>query len=369
MDENDYEYSVNNMNSKKILIILSDLPAVDVHAGASRNFFIARSLAKEYKVHIIVGQKAENRDLGKLSEYGIEVSFYDKGNPRQYRHIFKRNSYLAIIFDYWFTAGDHIDAFRKYTDAKIIIDSHNIKFVERQRTGLSYDALNIEKQKELAVYRKTDLLITVTEYEQKILEKLVKTRIETVSTGTEIPSYIRGFKGRTNILYVGYMRNYQNEDAVVSFCREVFPYIKRELPGIKLYIVGNAPTEEVQKLNGNDIIVKGHVMDVTVYFSSFLASVAPLKIGSGMKSKIIESLAWGCPVVSTSVGVEGMELTPDKEVLIADTDEEFTESIVKLYNNEKEWLYFSENGYKAVSKKYSLKTMEDRVLSIFREFG
>ena len=83
-----------------------------------------------------------------------------------------------------------------------------------------------------------------------------------------------------------------------------------------------------------------------------------------MKNKIVESMAWGCPVVATNVGAEGMGLESKRDILIADDPDEFAEKVVSVYSRGEKWDNISKNGYSAVKEKYSIRKMQGRILEI-----
>ena len=116
------------------------------------------------------------------------------------------------------------------------------------------------------------------------------------------------------------------------------------------------------KIESVNIKVTGFVVDPTVYTSSCLVSIVPLRFGAGMKQKILEAMAYGCPVVTTSIGAEGMGLSEDSDVLVAEKPEDFAWKVISLYRDEKIWHKLSKNGYKKVRKNYSMEIMEKKLL-------
>jgi sugar transferase (PEP-CTERM/EpsH1 system associated) len=133
------------------------------------------------------------------------------------------------------------------------------------------------------------------------------------------------------IVFVGNMRTFPNTDAVAYFVEEVFPVILRERPGAKFYIVGNEPSKRVRALhNGDNVIVTGRVDSVIPYVAGAAVVVAPMRTCAGVQNKILESLAVGTPVVTTSMGAEGLE---PSIMDIADSPAEFARATIELMKN------------------------------------
>jgi glycosyltransferase involved in cell wall biosynthesis len=138
-----------------------------------------------------------------------------------------------------------------------------------------------------------------------------------------------------SIVLVGYMRYDPNVDAALWFTREIFPKVKAMVPGVRLYLIGDDIRGRLRPLHdGERVIVTGRVDDVTSYVSRAAVSVVPIRWGGGTRIKILESLALGTPVVSTTVGAEGLDLIPGAHVQIADSPESFAEAVILLLQNQ-----------------------------------
>jgi glycosyltransferase involved in cell wall biosynthesis len=142
-------------------------------------------------------------------------------------------------------------------------------------------------------------------------------------------------------------------DAVLYFCHEIFPLVLQRLPETRLWVVGNAPPAEIVALASEHVIVTGYVRHLAPYLDSALVSVAPLRFGSGMKGKIGEAMAWGIPVVTTTIGAEGMGLQDGVDALIADTSEDFAERVIRLHEKPELWDSLAQNARKHVEREWS----------------
>jgi glycosyltransferase involved in cell wall biosynthesis len=133
------------------------------------------------------------------------------------------------------------------------------------------------------------------------------------------------------VAFVGSMDYHANVDAAVSFAAEVWPRLQEEQPGLILTIVGRDPDREVRELEQlSGIEVTGTVDDVRPYYYETLAAIIPLRVGGGSRLKILEAMAAGVPVISTTLGAEGLDVQDGKNILIAETSEDFCKAITRL---------------------------------------
>lgn len=135
------------------------------------------------------------------------------------------------------------------------------------------------------------------------------------------------------VLFVGSMDYHANVDGVTWFMREVWPGLREKRPELKLAIVGRDPVPAIQALRSPEVIVTGTVPDVRPYYRNAAALLAPLRIGSGTRLKILEAMAAGTPVIATALGAEGIEVQHETDVLLADTPAEFITATGRLLDN------------------------------------
>lgn len=159
-----------------------------------------------------------------------------------------------------------------------------------------------------------------------------------------------------NIMFWGAMNRKENEDAVLFFINDIWPYINKTNYDIKFFIVGSNPTEKIKNLANEDIIVTGFVEDPTSYFNCVDLSVIPLRYGAGIKIKVLESLAAGIPVITTDVGAEGINLKNKINAYINNNAKEFIDSINYMLANESELTKLSKEGLKLIEKDYDYST-------------
>lgn len=181
-----------------------------------------------------------------------------------------------------------------------------------------------------------------------------------VPTGVDIDYFQEmSYQPKNNsIVFLGSMDWMPNIDGICYFVKEIYPLIKQKYAEIKLTIVGRNPTDRILALaQDKSIKVTGTVDDVRKYLSSSSVSIVPLRIGGGTRIKIFESMAAGVPVVSTSIGAEGLPLRHGEHILMAEKPNAFASEVLKLLNNEQMRNKISANALKLIEENYSWKTV------------
>jgi len=144
------------------------------------------------------------------------------------------------------------------------------------------------------------------------------------------------------------------------------PIIWEARPDVPVTLLGSYPTDEVKALASDRVTVTGYIQDVTPYFLSHRVFVSPLRYGAGMKGKIGQSLEYKLPIVSTSIGIEGMNLVSEREILIANNTEDFAMQVSRLYSEESLWKRLAANAEKAISY-YSPEAVRDQLGNLLRK--
>jgi polysaccharide biosynthesis protein PslH len=161
------------------------------------------------------------------------------------------------------------------------------------------------------------------------------------------------------LVFTGSMDWLPNEDAIIYFCRHILPLVRRTEPRVSLAIVGRNPTPAVQHLAESDagILVTGRVDDVRPHVAGAALSIVPLRIGGGTRLKIYESMAMGRAVVSTTVGAEGLPLTPGVHVATADDPEAFAAETVRLLRDSAARRAIEQAGLALVRERYDWRAV------------
>lgn len=159
---------------------------------------------------------------------------------------------------------------------------------------------------------------------------------------------------KNKIVFVGKMDIPHNISAVLYFYNKIWPKVKMHSPNAKFYIIGKSPAPEISELaRQKDIIVTGEMKNIFEAIQDAAVFVAPLLFGTGIKTKVIEAMSIGIPVVATTIGAEGIFYGENKGLFVTDDSEEFVEYILKLMNNVELNYEVTNNGYKLIDEYYS----------------
>jgi glycosyltransferase involved in cell wall biosynthesis len=183
-----------------------------------------------------------------------------------------------------------------------------------------------------------DRVVVLTDFDKKRLAaKMPERRLVLSKTGTNLSRFPFRPPQKDHplkpLIYVGHYPHFPNEDAALWFCRSIFPLILRRMPGVRLVLAGSQPTAPVSALAvpGGPISVTGEVPDIAPYLAEAGIFVAPVRLGFGIKGKILEAFSAGVPVVATSTVAKGVpEAKNGVHLLTADSPREFAEAVARL---------------------------------------
>jgi GT2 family glycosyltransferase/glycosyltransferase involved in cell wall biosynthesis len=362
---------------KSILVIDHYVPKPDQDSGSLRMFQILKLLRRlGHRVTFIPDNLANTHPYtSELQKRGIEVVYHP---------------YIKKVCDYLVSHGARFDAAvlsrcdfaRKHIAdvrlhaprSRVIFDTVDLHHLredgEARLTGDPEVRRKAQEKEQLEheLIEQADETWVVSPVEQRLLqEKWPGKSIQLVSNIVDIPGSKKPFALRQDWLFIGGFQHRPNADAVLFFVREIYPLVSKHLPEAKFYIIGDKPPPEIAALATEKIIVAGLQRDVRPFFDSVKLSVAPLRFGAGVKGKINQSMAFGVPVVATSLAVEGMELKDREDILVADEPKDFAEALIELYESEELWNRISENGVRKTRALYSNDAARKKLESLFSD--
>jgi GT2 family glycosyltransferase/glycosyltransferase involved in cell wall biosynthesis/SAM-dependent methyltransferase len=261
-------------------------------------------------------------------------------------------------------------------DTKVVYDTVDLHFLRLQREAqlLGDGQLARRAQRlhdvETSLMRCADAAFVVSDAERdRILGESGTSPVHVIPNIHRSWGRGREFDERDGLLFVGSFPHPPNVDAARWLVQEIVPMIRRDLHDVRVSIVGSQPPEEILDLARYGVGVLGWVPDLTELYSSSRVFVAPLRYGAGMKGKVGESLAAGLPVVTTSIGAEGMELRDGEDVLVADTAEDLAKAVVRVYREPLLWSRLSTAGRASVQLRYSPDAVRSLLAGALHSLG
>ncbi|MEM9272845.1 MAG: tetratricopeptide repeat protein [Cyanobacteria bacterium P01_F01_bin.143] len=349
---------------KTILVIDSYIPCYDKDSGSRRLFGLLK-IFRELNYHVIFVADNGFKDepyVSLLQGLNIEVLYTQEGYGTAI--IEQLKSRLSFVDLAWIAHPDNYEKYaaliRQYHQIKLVYDTIDLHYLRMKRAWeLSSHGRNIENMRlwvrmqsqELQAAHEADLTVTISAVEQDILQKQqVKNLAVVPNLHVAHKEDKPDFQEREGLLFIGSYNHPPNIDAVIWLCRKIMPLVWQELPELTVTLLGSNPTEQVSALAKDErVTVPGYLTDVTSYFLERRVFVAPLRYGAGMKGKIGQSLEYGLPIVSTAIGIEGMNLVHQKNVLEANMAEEFAIAIVRLYQDKALWQNLASHCTEAIA--------------------
>jgi polysaccharide biosynthesis protein PslH len=360
-----------------LLVVCPDFP--ECSSGApTRSYHIIRALTHEHDVSLLAltNSSQEKREVHppqglKLQQYA-EVALGEVSRPRKrlrqvfqllrgrsptlesYRlkevqeeldALFVKRHYDVVLFESSLMAAEY----RLPTSTQVIIDEHNLEYEILYRTyqcGGSlirrwynwWESRQVRSAELRRCSHSRGVLVTSAREASLLKASLPNTSVHVVPNGVDLENFRDAHNVRELddcIVFTGSMQYYPNIDAVLHFAHECWPLIRSKAPRVTWAIVGRNPPSSVLKLgNIPGITVTGSVPDVRPYLAAATVAIAPLRIGSGTRLKILEALAMKKAVVSTSLGCEGLDVVPGTHLIMVDQPEAFAQCVVDLLQDQ-----------------------------------
>lgn len=215
-----------------------------------------------------------------------------------------------------------------------------------------------------------DRCVTVSEADRRLLLRYnPRLEVDVIPNGvdTKVHQPLPQKGASPTLLFVGTMSYAACSDAVLYFCREILPHIRRMIGDVQMWIVGTDPPPDVRQLDGDGVHVTGQVEDVVPYYSRSSACVAPLRAGGGTRLKILEAMALGRPVVSSSLGCEGLDVVNGEHLLIADRPDHFAQEMVRILTDRALYQRITANARQLVVTRYDWDVIAKQLMQIYAE--
>lgn len=382
----------------KILVVYPYVPYPLDRGAHHRAFHLLKGLCREHEVDLIAlaenGAGAEHADIFREFCRSVEVvpfqhPRWEKLLPDRLknpfpstiehwnipalfdaigRHLGRREYDVAHVFDI-VMARPFMDRFPKIP---LVVDRTRVdllyQWMEQRRMKFSFktQVLNVENMAKLwrferAVARHAALQIVCGPDDANFLRQFVTRRgaVEVIPNGVDLgyfkPNPAAGAKeSRPTILFCGAMDYNPNVDGLRWYFAKMHRDIAAAMPGLQMWIVGKDPTEEVKAFGKiPNVTVTGGVPDVRPYYQKAWLQVVPIRIGGGTRLKIVESLAMGTPVVSTTMGAQGLDLRSGADAILADSEGDFVNGTLQCLRDGELRARLLQEGQRTVAARLS----------------
>jgi glycosyltransferase involved in cell wall biosynthesis len=334
------------------------------------------SMAHLYAVKVDNRVKAIPAFFNLFSRKSYNVQrFISRDFEQMLDELLGKNTFDVIICESLFMAP-YINTIRRRSNALLVLRQHNVEHmiwetlaqgeanpIKKWYLNLLAKRLRNYEQKTLPAF---DVLTVVTENDKQVFTQMGYTNpihvgplgiAVTKQHQTPVPQ---------SLFHIGSMEWEPNKEAIVWFVKNVWPRIHKQYPQASLHLAGRKLTSQFELSYSAGVIVAGEVPDALQFMADHQIMIVPLFSGSGIRVKIIEGMAAGKAVIATSLGAQGIKYEHGKNILIADTADEFCQCIGQLLNNPLLCNTIGNEAQKLINSEYGITKVINEMLNFYR---
>jgi glycosyltransferase involved in cell wall biosynthesis len=259
--------------------------------------------------------------------------------------------------------------------SKVIYYPHDLHFLRFKREAIAsqknkyFNLANRYKPIELSNSLSADVTILLSPEEKSILSGLIPEAQVNVLPFVIAPSDSLNKQSRDqntglNLVFIGNFQHSPNQDAVLYFAEQILPLIKKVHPSVLFHVVGANPTPDILALNSLDTVIHGYIEMLDEFLVNMHISVLPLRFGAGVKGKLGISMRAGLAIVSTPLGVEGVDIKNNHNGIVASDSIEFAEAVIKLIEDPDLRISMGQTGLEFITKAWSLEKARLEIVKI-----
>lgn len=306
------------------------------------------------------------------------VRFYSNAVANKLKDLLIRENFDLVQLETLFPTP-YIETIKKHSTAKICLRAHNAEHIIWERLAASEKNFPRKiylkflskrlKRYELEVLNKIDFLVPITPVDEAVFRTLGYTkRLCCQPLGVDLEEYpfVQNTNQELSLFHLGSMDWLPNVEGVEWFLKECWPAIHTQFPGLKLNLAGRNFPEHIVNAHHPNVDCVGRIEDANAYMSDKQIMIVPLLSGSGMRVKIIQGMALGKTIISTTIGAEGIQVSPGKNILIADTPQEFLRAVDHCLKNPEQCFQIGKAARELVEESYSNVSIGKKLLKFFQ---
>ncbi len=366
---------------RKLLIIGFVWPEPKSSAAGSRMVQLIQLFkSKNYSITFASTSIKNDRSID-LNQIGISEKEIELNNKSFDEFISQLNPDIVIFDRFMVEEQFGWRVAEQCPNALRILDTEDLHSLRRGRQmalkeGKAFNTdylFNETAKREIASIYRCDLSLIISEVEMTILKEQFKVDEQLLlylpfllnkisnKQEEELPKFV----DRSHFIFIGNFLHEPNFDAVLNLKEVIWPLIKQKIPEAELHVFGAYPSQKVYQLHNDKegFIVKGFIEEINNAMCTAKVSLAPLRFGAGLKGKLIDSMITGTPMVTTSIGAEGLYGNLEPNGFIKDDPKQFAESVVSLYNDRSLWDHYQANGFKIINTRFQKSMFQENLIT------
>jgi glycosyltransferase involved in cell wall biosynthesis len=315
-----------------------------------------------------------------FSNQSYNVSrYFEEGAARLLEEILRENEFDIIQFEGLFVVP-YLDTVKANSRSKVIYRAHNVEFEVWERIArvegftprrryLEFLSRRLKHYETEQINRFHQVFAISEQDRQSIVRVGCETALEVFPVALDFEKYVTD-QSKTSfptLFHLGAMDWRPNKEGLEWFLEEIWPDIETLNSELRFYIAGKNMQRQFFEYDSDNLVVEGEVFDAVEFMNSKAIMIVPLLSGSGMRVKIIEGMAMRKCIIATSMAAEGIRCQHGRDILIANTADEFYRSILQCITHPKQWAEIGENARKTVERDHDIKSVSQRMLNVYEK--
>lgn len=382
----------------RVLFLSAYLPGRGLHGGSSRIFELLHHLHRQNDITLLcfmnrADDDSKVKDLKAMCQklhifpisakrpfylfpYEPFVDYYSPDFRKKLTKILQKEKFDIVQFEF-----AQMGIYRRdIKNTPSIMTEHEVNFLAHRKDiqflksplrkfRMYYNSLQMMKR-ELDILQQMDRVICMNRHDaDALLGYLPEEKLDILPHGVDTSYFSPMPNIQTDPYSIGFFgayHHYPNVDAVLHFVQDIFPLVKAKIPAAHFHIIGIHPPPEILELNNRtDITVTGFVSDIRPYMARCRVIVAPLRMGLGMRVKMLEAMAMGKPIVASELAAAGLDVDDGRHLIIANSPESFSESVCYLIQDKPCADRMAEEARRRLEESYTYTEIGKRLENIY----